>query len=470
MTKIFLAIGIITSVLFAFACVQKGGEGAGGTTATGGGDTIKVGVYGDMTGQTASFGQSTRNGIQLAVDEINNAGGIDGKKIVLVVEDDQGQPNQATTVMQKMINQDKVQAVLGEVASTNSLAAAPVAQSAKILMITPSSTNPKVTEVGDYISRVCFIDPFQGSAMAKFAAKSLNAKTAAILGDVNSDYSKGLTQFFEEEFTKQGGRVVTKEAYTQNDPDFKAQLTKIRNLNPDVIYVPGYYSQVGIIARQARELGMNQPLMGGDGWDSPDLFKLGGGALKNAYISNHYSAENPAPEIQNFVKNYKAKFNVVPDSLAALAYDSAKVLADAIKRAGGAGDSVKLKDAINATKDFAGVTGTITLDASRNAVKPAVILEVDPAKPGFTFKETIYPEGMSAPTATTTMTDANSNSMMNGNSMSNSGSMMNTNSMGSNSMNTSSMNSNSMTNGGSNMNSNMMMNSSGSNSMNGKMK
>jgi branched-chain amino acid transport system substrate-binding protein len=459
MTKILLAIGIISSVLFAFACVQKGGEGAGGTTATGGGDTIKVGVYGDMTGQTASFGQSTRNGIQLAVDEINNAGGIDGKKIVLVVEDDQGQPNQATTVMQKMINQDKVQAVLGEVASTNSLAAAPVAQSAKIPMITPSSTNPKVTEVGDYISRVCFIDPFQGSAMAKFAAKSLNAKTAAILGDVNSDYSKGLTQFFEEEFTKQGGRVVTKEAYTQNDPDFKAQLTKIRNLNPDVIYVPGYYSQVGIIARQARELGMNQPLMGGDGWDSPDLFKLGGAALKNAYISNHYSAENPAPEIQNFVKNYKAKFNVVPDSLAALAYDSAKVLADAIKRAGGAGDSVKLKDAINATKDFAGVTGTITLDASRNAVKPAVILEVDPAKPGFTFKETIYPEGMSAPTATTT-TDANANSM------SNSSTMMNTNSMSSNSMN-----SNSMMNGG-NMNSNMSMsmNSNGSNLMNGNMK
>jgi branched-chain amino acid transport system substrate-binding protein len=431
MTRIFLAIGLITSISLSFACVQKGNEGSGTTTNSGdGGDTIKVGVYGDMTGQTASFGQSTKNGIQLAVDEINAAGGVGGKKIVLVIEDDQGQPQQATTVMQKMINQDKVQAVLGEVASTNSLAAAPVAQAAKIPMITPSSTNPKVTEVGDYISRVCFIDPFQGSAMAKFAAKTLNAKTAAILGDVNSDYSKGLTQFFEEEFTKQGGKVLTKEAYTQNDPDFKAQLTKIRNLNPDVIYVPGYYSQVGIVARQARELGMNQPLLGGDGWDSPELFKLGGAALKNAYITNHYSADNPAPEIQNFVKAYQAKFNVVPDSLAALAYDAAKVLGDAIKRAGGAGDSAKLKDAINATKEFAGVTGKITLDASRNAVKPAVVLEINPAESKFVFKETIYPEGMSAPT-TSAMTDANANSMMNSNSM-NSNSMMNGNMMNSN--------------------------------------
>ncbi len=431
MTRIFLAICLISTLLFSFACVQKGNEGSGTTTNSGdGGDTIKVGVYGDMTGQTASFGQSTKNGIQLAVDEINAAGGVGGKKIVLVIEDDQGQPQQATTVMQKMINQDKVQAVLGEVASTNSLAAAPVAQAAKIPMITPSSTNPKVTEVGDYISRVCFIDPFQGSAMAKFAAKTLNAKTAAILGDVNSDYSKGLTQFFEEEFTKQGGKVLTKEAYTQNDPDFKAQLTKIRNLNPDVIYVPGYYSQVGIVARQARELGMNQPLLGGDGWDSPELFKLGGAALKNAYITNHYSADNPAPEIQNFVKAYQAKFNVVPDSLAALAYDAAKVLGDAIKRAGGAGDSAKLKDAINATKEFAGVTGKITLDASRNAVKPAVVLEINPAESKFVFKETIYPEGMSAPT-TSAMTDANANSMMNSNSM-NSNSMMNGNMMNSN--------------------------------------
>ncbi|MCD9186599.1 MAG: ABC transporter substrate-binding protein [Pyrinomonadaceae bacterium] len=406
MTRIFLAICVVSSFLFSLACVQKGAN----STTTSSGDTIKVGVYGDLTGQTSSFGQSTKNGIQLAVDEINAAGGVNGKKIELVVEDDQGRPEQAKTVVSKLVNQDKVVAVLGEVASTNSLAAAPVAQEAKVPMISPSSTNPKVTEVGDYISRVCFIDPFQGSTMAKFAATTLKAKTAAILGDVNSDYSKGLTQFFEEEFTKQGGKVLAKEAYTQSDPDFKGQLTKIRDLKPDVLYIPGYYGQVGIIAKQARELGMEMPLLGGDGWDSPELWKLGGDSLKNSYISNHYSADNPAPEIQNFVKNYKAKFNVVPDSLAALAYDAAKVLADALKRAGGT-DSVKLKDAINSTKNFAGVTGTITLDDKRNAVKPAVVLSLDPAGSKFTFKETIYPEGMTP--ATNTATAANSNTTAN---------------------------------------------------------
>jgi len=394
--------------------VQKGANTT--STSTGGGDTIKVGVYGDLTGQTSSFGQSTKNGIELAVDEINAGGGVNGKKIQLVVEDDQGRPEQAKTVVSKLISADKVQAVLGEVASTNSLAAAPVAQEAKIPMITPSSTNPKVTEVGDYISRVCFIDPFQGSVMAKFAANTLKAKTAAILGDVNSDYSKGLTQFFEEEFTKLGGRVIAKEAYTQTDPDFKGQLTKIRNLKPDVLYIPGYYGQVGIIAKQARELDMNMPLLGGDGWDSPEIWKLGGDALKNSYISNHYSAENPAPEIQNFVRAYKAKFNVEPDSLAALAYDAAKVLADAIKRAGGASDGAKLKDAINSTKDFAGVTGKITIDSTRNAVKPAVVLELDPVASKLKYKETITPEG-SAPAANTgsntnTAAPANTNANM----------------------------------------------------------
>ncbi|MGI8813062.1 MAG: ABC transporter substrate-binding protein [Pyrinomonadaceae bacterium] len=440
MTRAFLTFALILSICTSFACVQKGGNEAASNT----GDTIKVGVYADLTGQTSSFGQSTKNGIELAVEEINNAGGVNGKKIELIVEDDQGRPEQAKTVVSKLINQDKVQAVLGEVASTNSLAAAPVAQEAKIPMITPSSTNPKVTEVGDYISRVCFIDPFQGSVMAKFAANTLKAKTAAILGDVNSDYSKGLTQFFEEEFTKLGGKVVAKEAYTQTDPDFKGQLTKIRNLNPDVIYIPGYYGQVGIIAKQARELDMNMPLLGGDGWDSPELWKLGGAALKNTYISNHYSAENPAPEIQNFVKAYKAKYNVDPDSLAALAYDAAKVLADAIKRAGGT-DSAKLKDAINSTSNFPGVTGRITIDASRNAVKPAVVLELDPAAGKFKYKETIAPEG-----------SASSTGMMNSNSNTNS-MMSNSNSTGMSSSNmNSSVNSNAsgMSNSSTSVNSN----------------
>jgi len=439
MKNFFLAFSLIFSILLSSACVDKSAN----STTTGSGDgsgDIKVGVYVDLTGQTSSFGQSTKNGIQLAVDEINAAGGVNGRKMTLVIEDDQGRPEQAKTVVEKLIKQDKVVAVLGEVASSNTLAAAPVAQEAKIPMITPSSTNPRVTQVGDHIFRVCFLDDFQGSSIAKFAANNLSGKTAAILGDVNSDYSKGLTEFFEKEFTKLGGRVIAKEAYTQTDPDFKGQLTKIRNLNPDVLYVPGYYGQVGIIARQARELGMNMPLLGGDGWDSPDLWNLGGEALKNSYITNHYSADDPNPVIQNFVKTYKAKFNnVAPDSLAALAYDSAKVLADAIKRAGGT-DSVKLRDAINATKDFAGVTGTISINAERNAVKPAVVLEVNPATKQLLPRTTIYPEGMSAPTA------ANSNTMSNGN-------MMNSNQISNGNM----MNS-SMTNSNSNMNSTMNAN------------
>ena len=416
MSRVFLTISLVISILTSFACVQKGGTGPVATT----GDTIRVGVYGDTTGATSSFGVSTKNGIQLAFEEINAAGGVNGKKLEMVFEDDQGSPEKAKTVISKLINQDKVVAVLGEVASSNSLAAAPVAQEAKIPMITPSSTNPKVTEVGDYISRVCFIDPFQGSVMAKFAANTLKAKTAAVLGDNSSDYSKGLTQFFEQEFVKLGGTVITKQTYAQKDQDFKAQLTQMRDQKPDVIYIPGYYGEVGIIARQARELGMNQPLLGGDGWDSPELWKLGGAALKNAYISNHYSADNPAPEIQNFVKSYNAKFGVAPDSLAALAYDAAKVLVDAIKRAGGT-ESAKLKDAINATKGLAGVTGSITLDASRNAVKPAVVLELTPAQSKFTFKETIYPEGMTPPAAAAANTASNSNSaaVSNSNAVSN---------------------------------------------------
>ena len=414
MTRIFLTISLVISIFSSFACVNKGGNGTTGPT----GDTIRVGVYGDTTGATSSFGQSTKNGIELAFEEINAAGGVNGKKLEMLFEDDQGTPEKAKTVISKLINQDKVVAVLGEVASSNSLAAAPVAQEAKVPMITPSSTNPKVTEVGDYISRVCFIDPFQGAVMAKFAANTLKAKTAAILGDNSSDYSKGLTQFFEQEFTKLGGKIITKQTYAQKDQDFKAQLTQMRDQKPDVIYIPGYYGEVAIIAKQARELGMDQPLMGGDGWDSPELWKLGGDAMKNSYISNHYSADNPASEIQNFVKAYTAKFKVAPDSLAALAYDSAKVLADAIKRAGGT-DSVKLKEAINATKEFPGVTGKITLDASRNAVKPAVVLSLNPGASKFEFKETIYPEGMTPPTASTATANSNTTANTNTNSATN---------------------------------------------------
>jgi branched-chain amino acid transport system substrate-binding protein len=361
-----------------------------GTNCTDPGGPIKVGVYGDLTGQTSSFGQSTKNGSQMAADEINAAGGIGGRQIQLVIEDDQGEPGKAATVVGKLINQDQVRALIGEVASSNSIAAAPTAQEAKVPMISPSSTNPKVTQIGDYIFRVCFIDPFQGEVMAKFAANTLKAKKAAILFDSNSDYSKGLIQFFKQSFTKLGGTIVAEQAYAQRDRDFTGQLTQIRSANPDVIYVPGYYQEVGVISKQAKQLGINAPLLGGDGWDSPQLWDLGGDALNGNYISNHYSVDDPSPVIQDFVKRYKAKYNgTVPDALAALAYDAMMVLADSIKRAGGT-ECTKLRDEIAKTNNFKGITGVISLNADRNAVKPAVVLELRDHK--FVYKETIQPD------------------------------------------------------------------------------
>lgn len=400
MKRTLITLGLVTLLLSAFACERRdGGPGGGGTTDSGG--AIKVGVYGDLSGQTSSFGESTRDGVKMAVEEINAAGGINGRKIEVVVEDDQGQPQQASTVVTKLINQDKVVAIIGEVASSNSLAAAPRAQEAKVPMITPSSTNPKVTQVGDYIFRVCFTDDFQGAVAAKFATNTLKAKKAAILGDFNSDYSKGMTQYFVQEFTGSGGQIVAQQSYTQTDADFKGQLTNIRSAAPDVIFVPGYYGQVGVIAKQAKELGINAPLLGGDGWDSPKLFELGGTALNGAYMVNHYSTDDPAPAVQKFVAAYKAKYGAVPDAIAALGYDAMNVLADSIKRAGTT-ESARLRDAIAGTKGFAGVTGSININESRDAVKPAVVFELRDKK--LVYKETIQPSGGAAAPASSPAT------------------------------------------------------------------
>lgn len=391
MKRTLFALFLITTLLIGFACERRGGAITGDSTGP-----ILVGYYGDLSGRTSSFGQSTKNGVEMAADEINKAGGINGRTVKIITEDDQGEPNKAATVVTKLINQDKVQAVLGEVASSNSLAAAPKAQEAKVPMISPSSTNPAVTQVGDYIFRVCFIDPFQGEVMAKFSANNLKAKRAAILYDFNSDYSRGLFQFFKRSFTGLGGQIVTEQSYTQGDRDFSGQLTAIRAANPEVIYVPGYYGEVGVISNQAKQLGIKAPLLGGDGWDAPQLWQLGGASLNGNYISNHYSVDDPSPAIQKFVADYKARYNILPDALAALGYDSMKVLGDAIKRAGTT-ENVKLRDAIAQTRDFPGVTGKITIDSDRNAVKPAVVLKLQDSK--FVYETTISPEGSATSSA-----------------------------------------------------------------------
>ncbi|MCK6548910.1 ABC transporter substrate-binding protein [Myxococcota bacterium] len=358
---------------------QPGTQTAGGEAAPASDDVIMIGEVGSLTGAQATFGISTRNGIELAVNQVNAAGGVKGKKLAVRVYDDQGKPEEAANAVTRLIAQDKVKVILGEVASTNSLAMAPKAQAAQVPMITPSSTNPKVTEVGDYIFRVCFIDPFQGLVMAKFARENLKMGTAAILKDQKSDYSIGLTEVFTEKFGELGGKIVATEAYSQGDTDFRAQLTKIKAAKPEAIYIPGYYTDVGIIARQARELGLKAVLLGGDGWESEKLFELGGSAVEGAYYSNHYSAEDPSPTVQKFLTDYKAAYGSVPDSLAALGYDAAMVAIDAMKKAPDLSGPA-LREAIAATKDFPGVAGNITLDEKRNAVKPAVVLQVSEGK------------------------------------------------------------------------------------------
>jgi branched-chain amino acid transport system substrate-binding protein len=350
-------------------------------------DEIKVGEFASLTGGSASFGQSSHKGTALAIDELNAAGGVLGKKIKLITEDDRSTAGEPATIARKLISSDKVVAVLGEVASSKSLEAAPICQENHIPMISPASTNPKVTEVGDYIFRVCFIDPFQGTVMAKFAL-SKGWKKVAVLTDVKQDYSVGLAQFFKENFAKNGGQIVKEQSYSTGDKDFKAQLTSIKASRPEAIFIPGYYGEVALIARQARQLGIKVPLLGGDGWIGESLLKVAGNALDGSFLSCHFSADDQSPVIQGFVKKFKAKYGETPDDMAALGYDSATILADAIKRAGTT-DGPKVRDAIAATKGFKGITGTITLDEKRNATKPAVILTV--ANGAFKFVQTVAP-------------------------------------------------------------------------------
>ncbi len=391
---LLLVVAALSALTFAAGC----GGGAGGK------DELVIGVYGSLTGGDATFGESTKMGVELAVKQLTDTKGgkIGGLPVRTVVEDDQGKAEEAATVVQKLINQDRVITVIGEVASSRSLAAAPICQAAGVPMISPSSTNPKVTEVGDFISRMCFIDPFQGTVMAKFASANLGVKKVAILKDVKSDYSVGLAQFFTEAFTAAGGTIVAEQAYTAGDQDFSAQLTAIKAKSPDAIFLPGYYTEVGLIARKARELGLTCPILGGDGWESEQLIEIGGDALNGAYYSNHFAVDNPEPKLQAFLKDFRTQFGKDPDAIGGLAYDAANVLfgclekmaADdpaSFKALGSAKAGTpeqkeaqkKLAALIAATKDYAGVTGVITLDANRNASKPAVVLEIKGGKKVF---------------------------------------------------------------------------------------
>lgn len=350
---------------------------------------ILIGEFASLTGSEATFGQSSHNGMMLAVEEINSSGGVLGKQIKLITDDTQSKTQEVPTVVQKLINRDKVVALVGEVASSRSKAGAPIAQQFKIPMVTPASTNPEVTMIGDYIFRVCFIDPFQASVMSKFAINSMKVNKVALLVDQKNAYSTGLADNFKNVFPGMGGEIIEEQKYSAGDKDFKAQLTSIKAKNPEAIFIPGYYTDVNLISIQAREIGLTCPLFGSDGWESEKLTEgKAKDALEGSFFSTHVSADDPAPAIQNFIKKYKDKYGSQPDAMAFLSYDAGMILFDAIKKAGDTSGE-KIRDQLAKVADYQGITGLITINSERNAVKPAVVMEIKDGK--FVYKETIAP-------------------------------------------------------------------------------
>lgn len=340
---------------------------------------IAIGHFASMTGPQATFGISTDNAIKLAIKEQNDKGGVKGRKIVLHTIDDAGKQSEAATAVTRLINDHKVVAVLGEVASSLSLAGGAIAQKSKVPMISPSSTNPDVTDVGDYIFRVCFLDDFQGWVGAKFAKENLKATKAAILYDQGQAYSSGLADFFEKAFKEMGGTIATRQAYTGGNLEISSQLQSIKTAGAEVVYLPGYYSDAATIIRKAKEAGITAKFVGGDGWDSEELAKIAGDAINGNFFSNHYAPEEDRPEVKNFVEKYKAAYGGTPDGLAALGYDAALVLFAAMDRAPSL-EGKPLRDAIAETKNFTGVTGTFSIDENRNAQKSAVVIEYQDGK------------------------------------------------------------------------------------------
>lgn len=359
------------------------------------GNDVKVGMVYELTGNTASYGTSAADGAKLAFKEINANGGVLGKQIKIVTADNKGEPSESANAMTKVITQDKVIAVTGFTVSSCGIAGSSVAEDNKIPLVAAATVNPRVTvdgatgKVKDYTFRACFIDSFQGTVSANFALNSLKTKKSAIMIDSSSDYSKGLAQIFKDVFTKGGGQVLVEEAYLQKDQDFKSILTKIKAQNPEIVYIPGYYEDVGKIVKQARELGITIPILGGDAWDSPKLVEIGSPeALNNTYFTNFYSVQDTNPASQAFVEAYKKEYSQLPDSMAAMGYDAAYLLVDAIKRANSV-DSEKIREALAGTKDFKSVSGSMNLSATHDAVRGVVIIEMKDGKQ--VYKETVKP-------------------------------------------------------------------------------
>lgn len=352
-------------------------------------EPILVGEVEPLTGKEAAFGQSSHKGVLLAVEEINARGGVLGRPLVLVTEDNQSRPGESATITKKLIARERVVAVIHGGTSAQCLESGPICQKAGVPLLSTTATDPQVTRMGSYVFRTCFIDPFQGAVLARFARQSLQVKRVALITSASSTYSVGLSRMFREAFTAAGGEIVAEQKYQEGDKDFRAQLTAIRSAKPDAIAAMGYYTEGALICRQARELGLDCPLLAGDGWEAPELLEIGGAAVNGTYYSAHYSSESTAPEVQAFVGKFRKRFGgETPDSLAPLAYDAVLILADALSRAGTTGGA-ELRKALAATRDFPGVTGRTTIDAQRNASKPAVIIAVENGR--FRFAETISP-------------------------------------------------------------------------------
>ena len=381
LVSLFAALGLAASFP---ACKNKGDASGSGASGSGKADSsdIVIGHYGSMTGSTAHFGQDTDKAARLAADQLNAAGGVVGRKLKIVTLDTRGDGAEAANAVTRLIDVEKSIAILGEVASSLSLQGGPIAQRRKIPMVSPSSTNPKVTQIGDYVFRVCYIDPFQGKVMAVFARQTLKLDKVAILKDVKNDYSIGLADAFQKAFVAAGGTIAVEQSYSQGDTDFSAQLTAIKSSGAQAIWVPGYYAEVGAIARTAVRLGLKVPLMGGDGWDAPELFTIGGEALNGSYFSNHFAPDQASPMAQKFVADFKAKYGQEPTGLGALGYDGVMVIADAIKRAGKV-EPAAIRDALATTKELETVTGKITMDKDRNPEKSVVVLKIEGGKARF---------------------------------------------------------------------------------------
>lgn len=351
-------------------------------------DTIKLGEFASMTGKEAVFGQNVNKGTRLAIEESNAAGGVLGRTLELITEDDQSKPGESATVVKKLISRDKVVVILGEITSGRTLEAAPIAQAAKIPLISPGATNVEVTAKGNYIFRVCFIDDFQGTVMAKFARDTLQLKRVAILSSVSSAQSVGLAKYFRERFTSASTVIAAEQKYSEGEKDFRAQLTAIKAAGADGIFVPGYYAEAALICKQARDLGLTLPLLGVDGWESPDLLAIAGAAAEGCFLSTHFSPESKAPVVVAFNERYQKRWGISANALSVLGYDATMLAIDAIRRAGST-DGAKIRDALAATQDYPAVTGAITFDANRNPTKNAVVLTVKNGK--FTFVQDVSP-------------------------------------------------------------------------------